>query len=141
MTRTSFPGRTPDPGHSPEDEGGRGAGALLGALDPGREDAAYWVRFHRDTVAGAAFELARRRREAERTVVDVVSSWSRTLLPLALAAAAAAGIFLARAEAPLGDGHLLVEDVLGMGMTEPLPFAVDDDDDFVGGLLLASEVY
>lgn len=115
-------------------------GALLTRLDPGRDDATYWMRFHRTVVAGAAFELVRRRREAELTVVGVVSSWSRALLPLAMAAAAAAGIMLARPDARAAESHLLVEEVLSMGLGDPIP-ASPDEEEVPGGLLLASEIY
>jgi len=115
-------------------------GALLSRLDPGRDDATYWMRFHRTVVGDAAFELARRRREAELTVVGVVSSWSRALLPLAMAAAAAAGIMLARPDAGPAESHLLVEEVLRMGLGDPIP-ASPDEEEIPGGLLLASEIY
>ena len=114
--------------------------ALLGELDPGRDDTTYWMRFHRTALDSARFELARRRRESELTVVGVVSSWSRALLPLALAAAAAAGIMLARTNAPTVEGHLLVEDVLSMGLGDPIPVS-HDEEETPGGILLASEIY
>lgn len=114
--------------------------ALLSRLDPGRGDATYWMRFHRSVVVSAVFELARRRREAELTVVGVVSSWSRALLPLALAAAAAAGIMLAQPDVQLAETHLLVEEVLSMGLDDPIP-ASGDEEEIPGGLLLASEIY
>ncbi|HSG49458.1 MAG TPA: hypothetical protein VLA43_16685 [Longimicrobiales bacterium] len=115
-------------------------GALLGRLDPGRDDTTFWMRFHRSVVANAAFELARRRREAELTVVGVVSSWSRALLPLAMAAAAAAGIMLARPGDRGVETHLLVEEVLSMGLGDPIP-ASHDEEEVPGGILLASEIY
>jgi len=134
MNRMFWSARPDDEGNDPR------LHALLGEVDPGRADATYWLRFHRSTVDGARFELARRRREAELTVVEVVSSWSRALLPVALAAAAAAGIMLARAEVPVAEHHLLVEEVLSMGLGDPIP-AAHDEEELPGGILLASEIY
>ncbi|UCC24726.1 MAG: hypothetical protein JSU98_13465 [Gemmatimonadales bacterium] len=114
-------------------------GSWLGELDPGRDDATYWMRFHRDVVDGSRFELARRRQAAELTVVGVVSSWSRTLVPVALAAAAAAGIMLAQPRLDQVEPPILVEDVLTMGLGDPMPALFVDDEE--GGLLLASEIY
>lgn len=97
-------------------------GGWLSELDPGRDSATYWMRFHRDTVAAAAFELARRRRSAERTVTGVVSSWSRAVVSAALVAAAAAGILLAQPGAEVGERSLGVEEVLLFGLGEPGAF-------------------
>lgn len=115
-------------------------GSWLSELDPGRDDATYWMRFHRDALAASQFELARRQRASELTVAGVVSSWSRALVPVALAAAAAAGIMLAQPDMDVTDPPMLVEDVLSMGLVEPMPavFGEDEEDDL---LLLASEVY
>lgn len=103
--------------------------AWLGELDPGRDSATYWMRFHRDTVAAASFELARRRRDAQRTVTDVVSSWSRAIVSAALVAAAAAGIFLAQPGADVTPGAVGVEEVLLFGYAEPaaVEFEVPDE--------------
>ena len=103
-------------------------GAWLGEIDPGRDSATYWMRFHRETVEAASFELARRRREAARTVTGVVSSWSRAVVSAALVAAAAAGLFLAQPgtfltrTAEVVDAPALVEDVLSLGLTDTEPF-------------------
>lgn len=122
-------------------------GAWLGEIDPGRDSATYWMRFHRGTVEAAAFELARRRRAAQRTVTGVVSSWSRAVVSAALVAAAAAGLFLAQPGAftggpvEVGEAPALVEDVLSLGLTqvEPEVFGPEDDED--GALRFASEVF
>lgn len=119
----------------------REVGSWLASVDPGRSDATFWMRFHRSVMDGARFELARRRREAELTVVGVVSSWSRALLPATLAAAAAAGIFLARPALPEADHPLSVEEVLSMGLADPIPDSPDGDDEVPGGILVASEIY
>ena len=128
---------------SDNEEDGRDSqvSAWLSALDPGHGDAAYWVKFHGSAMEKGRFELARRRREADLSVTGLVSSWSRALVPAALAAAAAAGLVLAETSAPTATEYdLLVEDVLTMGMAEPIPSVVDDDDENLG-LFLASEIY
>ena len=71
----------------------------LEALDPEREDPGYWARLQRRIVSAAALELARRRRMDQLTVSGVLSSWSRTVVPAALMAAALATLLLLR-EAP-----------------------------------------
>lgn len=133
-----FPGTDDD---GPDEQ----VGAWLGEVDPGRTSATYWMRFHRETVEAAGFELARRRREAARTVTGVVSSWSRAVVSAALAAAAAAGIFLAQPgtfltrTAEVGDAPALVEEVLSLGLTdaEPVELSPEGDEDEV--LRFASE--
>jgi len=122
-------------------------GAWLGELDPGRDSATYWMRFHRSTVEAATFELARRRRIAARTVTGVVSSWSRAVVSAALAAAAAAGLFLAQpgtfiGPAPeLAPGPALVEDVLSLGLSDGEADELGSDDDDDGVLRFASEAF
>lgn len=65
--------------------------ADVGEVDPGRVRPGYWTRFQTRTMSLVEPELARRRRVRDRvTISDVVTSWSRTVVPLAMAAAAAA---------------------------------------------------
>lgn len=110
----------PTPDDDAQEEGpDEQVGAWLSELDPGRDSATYWLRFHRDTVAAAGFHLARRRREAERTVTGVMSAWSRAVVSAALVAAAAAGILLAQPPVEVGERVVLVEDVLLLGLSEP----------------------
>ncbi len=128
------------PNRTEEDRPDEQVGAWLGEIDPGRDSATYWMRFHRETVDAASFELARRRRQAARTVTGVVSSWSRAVVSAALAAAAAAGIFLAQpgaflaGTAEVADAPALVEDVLSLGLTDTessdLVFEGEGDDVF-----------
>lgn len=80
----------------------------LEVLDPAGDDANYWFRFHGRVMARAASELARRRMMANLTVVDVLASWSRTVVPTAMLAAAVAAFLLVRA---------------GSGFVEPVPVA------------------
>jgi hypothetical protein len=109
----------------PDESTDEQVGAWLSELDPGRESATYWMRFHRDTVNAASFELARRRREAQRTVTDVVSSWSRVVVSAAVVAAAAAGVFLAQSSADVTEGPLGVEEVLLFGLAEPASVEIE----------------
>ena len=70
-------------------------------LDPGRRDPGFWLRFHGRVLADAREELARRRMAGDLSVVDVVFSWRRALVPMALLAATLAGIFLMSHEEPV----------------------------------------
>ncbi|NNF12006.1 MAG: hypothetical protein HKN72_02205 [Gemmatimonadetes bacterium] len=69
----------------------------LESLDPASGEANYWFRFHRRVMAEASAELHRRRLMARLTVVDVMASWSRTVVPTAMLAAAVAALILVRA--------------------------------------------
>lgn len=67
---------------------------LLRALDPAHDRPGYWERFRAEIVERAAFELARRRELARESVELVLSGWSRSLVPVAVAAAVIAAIML-----------------------------------------------
>ena len=117
-------------------------GAWLSEVDPGRDDASYWMRFHRDVIVAGQYELVRRRVESEATVVGLVSAWSRALVPAALAAAAAAGIMLAQPNLEAADSPIFVEEVLSLGLGNPIPaLSVEVDGDDADGIVLASEIY
>jgi hypothetical protein len=66
----------------------------LESLDPGSREPGFWINFHSRVMADAREELARRRMTGGVSVVDVVFSWRKTLVPLALMAAALAGILM-----------------------------------------------
>lgn len=66
----------------------------LEILDPGSRDPGFWLRFHSRVMSGAQTELARRRMTGDLGVVDVVFAWRRALVPLALLAAAMAGVLI-----------------------------------------------
>lgn len=120
----------PAPGGESADEApDEQVSAWLSELDPGRDSATYWMRFHRDTVVAASLELARRRRDAQRTVTDVVSSWSRAVVSAALVAAAAAGIFLAQPGSDADTGAVGVEEVLLFGLAEPVGVELEAPDE------------
>jgi hypothetical protein len=99
------------------DEPGRDmelASSLKRAVDPGFGDANYWLRFRSRVMGHVAPELARRRRMVDLTVGDVLTSWSRALVPTAIAASLAAALLLvqtppAPAEVAVGVEELLVE--------------------------------
>lgn len=92
----------------------------LEVLDPAHERPGYWERFRGQILERAAFELARRREAARETVTAVLSGWSRSLIPVAAAAAVIAAIMVASEArqdtepAP----SLVFEDILGGGLTE-----------------------
>lgn len=62
----------------------------LRVLDPSQDDPSYWFRFRGWVMKEAAGELARRRMSVDLTVEDLLESWSRTVIPVAMAAAIAA---------------------------------------------------
>jgi hypothetical protein len=94
--------------------------AALAALDPGSHEPTYWARFGDWVMSEAGAELTRRRSARRVTVADVLSSWARTVVPTALAAAAVAGLVLLRAAPPIpgpeamGVEELLVSDLEGL---------------------------
>lgn len=91
-----------------------GLRALLAVMDPEHELPGYWCRLRARVMERAAFELARRRRMARGSVAAVLSGWSRSLIPVAVAAAAIAA-FLVGGEvrqAVEGIPPLVLEDVL-----------------------------
>ena len=88
----------------------------LRSFDPGASESGYWFRFHQTVMSAARGELARRRMTAGVSVSELVVSWSRTVVPSAVLAAAVAAFVLLRTGAPLptdqADGPLALEDVL-----------------------------
>ena len=90
----------------------------LRVLDPSQDDPSYWFRFRGWVMKEAEGELVRRRMSVDLTVEDLLESWSRTVIPVAMAAAIAA-IALIRSspdEAPelfmaVGVEELLVREI------------------------------
>jgi len=66
----------------------------LQALDPASDDPAYWLRFRSWVMSEAASELTRRRMVVKLTIEDVLVSWSKAVLPIAVAAAVVAISFI-----------------------------------------------
>ncbi len=95
----------------------------LDHLDPGRRDPGFWVRFHARVMEQAAEELARRREAGRFGIAEVVFAWRRALVPMALLAAALAGVVLMtehESEAPsrpMALEEALMEDLAG----DPIP--------------------
>lgn len=88
----------------------------LKALDPARANPEYWDRFRARVLEKAVLELAARRSRARTSVETVLTGWSRSLIPLAAAAALVAA-FLAGAMAwddpsPATPPAMALEDVL-----------------------------
>ncbi len=75
----------------------------LEALDPGRGDPGFWIRFHSRVLAQAQGELERRRMAQESGIADTVFAWRGILVPLTLMAAALAGILLVDWGSPVED--------------------------------------
>ena len=88
----------------------------LKALDPGSRDPGFWLRFHSRVMNQARGELSRRKMAADLSVVEVVFAWRKALVPMALLAAAMAGILMTTRE-PLPPPQLVaLEDVLTEGL-------------------------
>lgn len=111
------------------DEGDEVVAEALRHLDPASVDPNYWMRFRSWVVESASTELARRRLMADLTVGDVLSSWARPLMPAALAAAAVAGMMLARVPTPPSPAPLAIEELLVSELDdEPIPAALGTDE-------------
>jgi hypothetical protein len=95
----------------------------LEALDPGASDPGFWARFHARVMEEARAELGRRQVPEHLSIPEVVFAWRRTLVPVALMAAALAGIFLlgqGSGSAPLSP--LALEEALTQDLeVEPIP--------------------
>ena len=123
------------------DDIGHGMREMLATLDPERSDAGYWHRFHRWVLNAAAPELARRRRKRPMTVSEMVFSWWRALVPIAMATAALAGALLL-SERPNASpvANLDVEEMLLEGTEAPvMPVFETAAPD--GEIVLASEPF
>ncbi len=87
----------------------------LEVLDPGRGRPGYWRDRRAAIMDRVAFELARRRAVARESVAAVLTGWSRSLIPVGVAAAAIAGVLVtaeARREAQ-PEPQLVLQDILG----------------------------
>ncbi len=91
---------------------------LMAELDPGISDSGYWDRFRFHVMSEAEAELARRR-AAGVTIGEVLEKWSRTLVPLAAAAAAVALILIWRGPS--------VDALPTMGIEEALTWDLEDE--------------
>ena len=112
----------------------------LSVIDPARIDPNYWLRFRSWVMGATSRELARRRLRAELTVGDVMTSWARTGVPAAMAAAVIAALLLARGNVldtplPVGVEELLLTDI--EGETIPQMFEAEEAE----AVAFASEVF
>lgn len=127
-------------GDAPSDELGRDmvVANALQSLDPADHDPQYWLRFRSWVMTEAVDELARRRMMVELTVGDVLASWSRALVPTALAAAIAAVALTSGqpAQEAVGVEELLVEEV--PAETQPVLLSPDAA---AGIVAFASDIY
>ena len=105
--------RGESPGHNQDGDSADGVRRLLLVMDPEYERPGYWGRLHATIMERASFELAKRRRLARESVATVLSGWSRSLIPVAVAAAVIAA-FLVDSEvrrAAHATPPLLLEDI------------------------------
>lgn len=110
--RMSVRGAPPNRNRNGESAGG--PRRMLAVMDPGHDRPGYWNRLRAAVLKRAAFELARRRRLARGSVGAVLSGWSRSLIPVAAAAAAIAAFLVGSEVRQAADSAppLLLEDVL-----------------------------
>ena len=115
----------------------------LQALDPASDDPNYWLRFRSWVMTEAASELARRRMVVELTVEDVLASWSRAVLPVAMAAAVAAIAFIRSpdVDAPPVVSAVGVEELLVVEVPEETQPVLLSPDAASGVVAFASDIY
>lgn len=105
--------------------------SYLRLLDPASSDPNYWLRFQSRVLESAAPELARRRLRADLTVGQVLTAWSRALVPAAALAAALAGLIAIRGPETPGPAPMAVgvEELLVAGIEgETIPVALQSDE-------------
>lgn len=96
------------------------------ALDPEHFDPGYWDRFQDAVMRAAGPALALRRQSRDLTMAELLSSWSRLLIPTSVMAAAAAAFILVAMEphGPADQPLLSLEEILAPvwgERAEPLP--------------------
>ena len=125
-----------------EGEGYRDPGYDLGILDPGRLDSGYWSRFRFRVLTRAADELRRRRELAEFTVLDVVQSWARVLVPAAAVAAVVGAVLLTQGRSTRSLVAAGPEEVLTQELEDrTLPDFMALEEEVEGVFLLAGGTY
>jgi len=112
----------------------------LESLDPGTVDSGFWVRFHARVLGQAQMELARRRVNGDLSIAEVVFAWRRALVPMALVAAALAGVFLMSHEEPMAlPAPIALEDALVEGLEgETIPAILGQERELEELVFLAS---
>jgi hypothetical protein len=96
------------------------ASALQRLVDPTTRDANYWLRFRAWILKRAAPELARRRQMADLTVGEVLTAWSRALVPTAVAASLVAALLLFQGEPTPPEVAIGLEELLTEGLEEEI---------------------
>ncbi|MFQ5535834.1 MAG: hypothetical protein ACE5GJ_00145 [Gemmatimonadota bacterium] len=120
------PGRPDVPASEAELRADSALREALGVLDPETMDPGYWVRFRAGVMRVVAPELARRRGYADMSVTEVLSAWARPLVPIALMAAAAAGVLLLKEKPATRPQPLMLDEILVQELDEaPLPAALN----------------
>lgn len=105
------------------------ATALQRLVDPATRDANYWLRFRAWVLRNAASELARRRQIADLTMGDVLTAWSRALVPTAIAASLAAALLLFQGPPAPAEAAVGLEELLTEGLEEEIfPAALESVD-------------
>jgi hypothetical protein len=105
------------------------ASALERLVDPATRDANYWLRFRAWVLGNAAPELARRRQVVNLTVGDVLTAWSRALVPTAIAASLAAALLLFQGQPAPAEVAIGIEELLTEGLEEEIfPAALGSSD-------------
>ena len=109
-------------------------------LDPGSGDPGFWERFHRRVMASAGPELARRGVTPGLTVFEVLQSWGRAVVPVALMAATLAGILLVQGDSgPSPAPMMTVEEFFDSSLGgDPIPAALLSADEPEMAATLAS---
>ena len=118
-------GRNADPNGDPNTDPNGDALQSLRILDPAMDQPEYWNTFRAQVMDRVALELARRRAAARESISTVLSGWSRSLIPVAAAAAAIVGVLVAtemrRDSEPAP--QLVLRDIMGDGADQqPPPF-------------------
>jgi len=113
-------------------------------LDPGYRDRGYWARFRASVMTRAANELARRRGMSEVSLLELVQSWARVLLPATAVATVVGAVLLAQSRQADIPAPADPEEVLTEGLedrTLPDFMALEEADVDEGGFLLAAGSY
>ena len=138
MTKVNTGG--PD-GHQDQNDG-LTSHILMMELDPETSDPGYWERFRFRIMSRAAAELARRS-AAGVSIGDVLEKWSRTLVPLAAAAAAVALVLIWRGPSTNATPTMGIEEALTWDLEdEVLPTLFGGDElGEVSAFIFASEAF
>ena len=111
-------------------------------LDPSHRESSYWARFRFRVMTRAADELKRRREMVEFSLLDMVQSWARVVVPAAAAAAAVGALLLSQGQSGIAQLSAGPEETLTQELedrTLPDFMAVEEEEE--GAFLLAGGTY